>query len=191
MTAPTPARDAAPHGHARRRRAGVAALGHTFVELLVTTAILLILAAAVLPIAAASRQREKEIELRRALREIRLALHTYHQICRASVGQGTQVNNSMVTIKIEDDPDLTCFPKDLDVLVEGIETNTPDYKLRFLRRIPRDPFNIGEEDFDDWGWRLISTTDDPKGESWDRRNVFDVRSGVEWKALDGSYYEEW
>ena len=174
-------------------RARSAPSGHTFVELMVTTAILLVLASAALPIAAASRQREKEVELRRALREIRLALYTYHQVCRASVGQGGKPGGmvSMVTIKIEDDPDLTCYPKDLDVLVEGIETNVPDYELRFLRRIPRDPSNVDDEDFDDHGWRLVSTTDNPDGESWDRRNVFDVRSGSETRALDGSYHEDW
>src|SRR5688500_3504315 len=112
MRAPT-APVAAPPRRGRRLPGGAASLGHTFVELLVTTAILLVLASAVLPIAAASRQREKEVELRRALREIRLALYTYHQICQASVGQGALPNSSMVAIKIEDDPDLTCYPKDL------------------------------------------------------------------------------
>lgn len=170
-----------------------AAMGHTFVELMVTVAILLVLASAALPIASASRQREKEIELRRALREIRLALHTYHQVCRASTGGGGTVGGvvSIVQIKIEDDPDLTCYPKKLDVLVEGIETNTADYELKFLRRIPRDPFNVDDDEHDAFGWELISTTDDFERGSWDRRNVFDVRSASPRRALDGSRYGDW
>jgi len=179
------------------------ARGTTFVELLVTTVILAILATAVLPIAEAARRREQELQLRRALREIRLALDTYHRTCLVSGAQHSSGNPSgqggnarpgqrLVTFTPEDDPDRTCYPKDLDVLVEGVETNIPDYELRFLRSIPKDPFNYDEEEHDGHGWEYRSTTDDPERNlSWDRRNVFDVRSGSEWQALDGSYYKDW
>lgn len=178
-------------------------LGHTFVELLVTAVIMSILAMAALPIAAVSRKREREIELRRALREMRLALDAYHFVCRQSTNptggqaqapQGTAPGQgpSVVRIKIEDDPDLTCYPKDLEVLLEGVETNIPRYRLRFLRRIPRDPFNRDDSEHDQFGWALRSTSDRQESNvGWDRRNVFDVRSGSEAQALDGSYYKDW
>lgn len=182
----------------RRRGAATASAGTTLVELLVTSTILTILAAAALPVAAVSVRREREIELRRALREIRSALDTYHVACLTSRGQGgsnrapATAGGPTVSFTPEDDPDLICFPKELDVLVEGVETNIPDYTLRFLRKIPEDPMNVGDEDFDSHGWRLRSTSDDPDGNvSWDRKNVFDVSSGSEWRALDGSYYKDW
>jgi general secretion pathway protein G len=172
--------------------------GHSFLELLVTTILLSVLASAVLPLAAVSRKREKEIELRRALREIRVALDMYHEICRQSVvakppaGAGTPTQTQQIIIKVEDDPGRTCWPKDLDLLVEGVETNIARYKLRFLRRIPADPFNTDQEERDAYGWKLLSTTDKPDGNvGWNRQNVFDVRSGSMSQALDGSFYKEW
>ncbi len=175
------------------------ASGTTLLELVVTTAVLLILASAVLPIAAASHRREREIRLRRALREIRMALNSYHAVCLQSQAAGLpggrgagSAGASRVTFTPEDDPDLTCYPKNLEVLIEGVNTSIPRYKLKFIRKIPRDPFNTKDDDYDDFGWRLRSTTqrlDSAAG--WNRRNVFDVNSGSEWKALDGSYYKDW
>lgn len=174
------------------------ARGHSFLELLVTTILLAVLASAVLPLAAVSRKREKEIELRRALREIRIALDMYHDVCRQSVvakpptGGGQPSQAQQIVIKVEDDPGRVCWPKDLDLLVEGVETNVARYKLRFLRRIPADPFNTELEERDAYGWKLLSTTDKPDGNvGWNRQNVFDVRSGSESQALDGSFYKEW
>lgn len=175
--------------------------GHSFVELLVTTAILGIVAAAILPIASVSRKREKEIQLRRALRDMRAGLDLYHDLCAQPVGGGppqqgagtdptTQV--AQIAIKVEDDPDRTCWPKELDVLIDGVETNVPRYNLRFLRAIPRDPFNVTDDEHDGHGWNFISSSDNPEGSrSWNRQNVFDVRSASESQALDGSYYKEW
>ena len=80
----------------------------------------------------------------------------------------------------------------LEILVEGVETNIPGFKLRFLRRMPQDPFNRDGDDFDQMGWRLRSTTDKPEGNlSWDRKNVFDISSGSPYRALNGSYYKDW
>ena len=157
------------------------------------------MASAILPVAAVSRKREKEIDLRRALRDMRSALDIYHDLCRQPAGgggptqgqtQGGQV--AMIAIKVEDDPDRTCWPKELDLLVDGVETNVPRYKLRFLRNIPRDPFNLRDDENDDHGWNLLSSTDNPEGSvGWNRQNVFDVRSASESQALDGSYYKDW
>lgn len=172
--------------------------GTTLLELMISTAILMILAGAALPVAEVSVRRKQEIELRRALRDIRTALDTYHRVCLSSIpGQGNNVTptdptGQTVTFVPEDDPDRTCWPKDLEVLVEGIETNIPGFKLRFLRRIPKDPFNRDGDEHDQMGWRLRSTSDNPEGNlSWDRKNVFDVSSGAEYRALDGSYYKDW
>ena len=185
------------------RRAREHSRGHSFVELLVTTAVLTVMASAILPIAAVSRKREKEIQLRRALREIRSALDLYHDLCKLPVGGpapgagagaqgGAAQQVATVTIKVEDDPDRTCWPKELDLLVEGVETNIPRYELRFLRRIPPDPFNVSGDEHDAHGWNLLSSSDDPEGSvGWNRQNVFDIRSASESQALDGSYYKEW
>ena len=201
-TAPWKARAGAGDRH---RPAG--GLGHTFVELLIAMVILVVMAGAVLPVAAITRKREKEIELRRELREMRAALDMYHQLCFAQGAGAPPVNGppatvggnagqtqqiSQIEIRIEDDPDRTCYPKDLDVLTKGVETNIPDYKLKFLRRIPQDPLNVDADELDQHGWRLRSSTDRVESEAgWNRRNVFDVHSGSEGQALDGSFYKTW
>ena len=174
-----------------------AAAGHTLIEMVVTISVMAILASVILPLAAVTRKREREIELRRALREIRIGIDMYHELCMVSGGppqrgQPGAAGSQMITLKIEDDPGRTCFPKELELLVEGVETNVPDYKLKFLRRIPKDPFNSTDDEHDGYGWLLRSTTDDPESEGgWDRKNVFDVRTASESQALDGSYYKEW
>lgn len=180
------------------RRAGRSS-GHTFVELLVATVILGILASGVLPVAAVMKRHEKEIQLRRALREIRTALDAYHQVCRGSTGvagqgqpPGSPLQGAKLTIRVEDDLNHECWPTDLDVLVEGVETGTPDYKAKFLRRIPRDPFVPIDEENDGYGWMLRSTQDRPESNvGWDRSNVFDVGSASEAQALDHSFYKDW
>lgn len=175
--------------------------GHTLIEMVVTIAVMAILASAILPLAAMTAKREKEIQLRRALRDIRSALDVYNELCRASRGGGAPPTGRtgpaaqvapILTLKIEDDPGLICYPKDLDMLLEGVETNVPDYELKFLRRVPRDPFNTSNEEHDGFGWVFRSTTDDPESQGgWNRQNVFDVRSASESQALDGSFYKDW
>jgi general secretion pathway protein G len=175
--------------------------GHTLIEMVVTIAVMGILASVALPMAAVTRKREKEIELRRALREIRSALDMYNVLCKSSLGGGIPGGGNATNaqgvqplmLKIEDDPNQLCWPKELELLVEGVEvTNVPRYKLKFLRRIPRDPFNDPDEEHDGFGWEFRSTSDDPEDEGgWDRTNVFDVRSASKSQALDGSYYKDW
>jgi general secretion pathway protein G len=169
--------------------------GHTLVEMVVTISVLAIMAAAILPLAAMTRKREKEIQLRSALREIRTGLDAYHDLCKQSAGGAPSPQPGaaqVLIIKVEDDPGRTCWPKDLDVLVEGVDTNVPRYKLKFLRRIPKDPFNVEDEERDQHGWMLRSTTDRPESNvGWNKQNAFDVHSGSKSEALDGSHYEEW
>jgi len=147
--------------------------GFTLIELIVASAILAILSLAALPLARVQLRRAQEKELRIALREIRTAIDKY----KDSSDKGF----------IQKELDSEGYPKDLDVLVEGVPmVNTPDNKkLRFLRRIPRDPLTNST----DWGKRSIQ--DEPDSTSWGGKNVFDVYTTAQGAALDGTNYSEW
>lgn len=160
----------------RRARAGGAATGFTFVELMVVTVVLLILASAALPLARVTIQRQKEVELRRALREMRVAVDKFKdavdfgQIAATEVKAGSEG-----------------YPPTLEVLVEGVPAanDASGRKLKFLRRIPIDPVT-GEAE-----WLLRSYQDKPDATSWGGQNVYDVRSKSEGTALDGTKYRDW
>jgi general secretion pathway protein G len=150
--------------------------GYTFVELLVVTTILLILASAVMPLAQVASQRQREAELRRSLREMRTAIDQF----RNAVDQGR-----IPTTELE--PENQGYPPDLDTLVAGISAanDASGTKLRFLRRIPRDPMTNSTE------WGLRSYQDSPTSTSWGGQNVFDVYTTYSGTALDGSNYRDW
>lgn len=153
------------------RRAG--ARGVTYVELLVTMTVLAILAGAVIPIAKTTLRREREIELRQALRKIRTAIDQYKMFCDQGMIQQEGV-------------DSECYPTELEKLVEGVpQVGTIDRKLKFLRRIPKDPFTNTTE------WGLRSYQDEPDSTSWGRQNVYDVYTQYDGTALDGTRYQEW
>ena len=83
-------------------------------------------------------------------------------------------------------PDADCYPESLDILVEGVKAGgSVDKKIKFLRRIPKDPFTGKRE------WGLRSTRDDPQSTSWGGQNVFDIYTKTYEKAGDGSAYAEW
>ncbi len=150
--------------------------GFTLLELIITLAIIAILAAGAIPVARNMIKREKEIELRRNLRELRKAIDSYNIACNANqVGQ--------LDRKVDDE----CYPTSLEILVEGIHPpNKGDSTLRFLRRIPKDPFS-GKED---WGFRSVQ--DDPDSTSWGGQNIYDVYSKAPGTTLDGkSQYKDW
>lgn len=164
-------RPAAPAGTALARRRG--ARGLTLIELVVTIAILSILSAMVLPIAKVTLKREKELELRRALRTMREAIDEYKKYSDSGLIQKRGLR-------------AQGYPEDLDILVEGVpQVGAIDKKLRFLRRIPFDPMT-GEA-----VWGLRSTMDDPDSTSWGGQNVFDVYSLSPGTALDESEYTDW
>jgi general secretion pathway protein G len=145
--------------------------GMTLVELITVVTIVSILAMMALPLTRVSMKREKEIELRRALREIREAIDRYKDAA----------DRGFIQIKLGSEG----YPPDLDTLVEGVtQVNTVDKKLRFLRRIPIDPMTGNNE----WGSRSIS--DSPDSTSSGGQNVFDVFSKSAGTALDGSKYSE-
>ena len=146
--------------------------GVTLIELMVTMVILSILAMGILPLSQMTQKRLKELELRRNLRIIRKALDEYKKL----VDEG----------KIETEPFSSGYPKNLEVLVEGIDLKGPvPFKKKFLRRIPKDPMT------EDGQWGLRSYFDDPDSETWGGQDVYDVYSKSDKQALDGSYYKDW
>ena len=150
--------------------------GFTFIELLVVTTILIILASAIMPLARVTLQREREVELHRALREIRLAIDKY----KDAVDTG-QIGSTDIRAGSEG------YPPDLETLVEGVSkaNDASGIKLKFLRRVPMDPMTHSQE----WGQR--SYQDRPDSVSWGGQNVFDVYTKSTGVALDGTKYKDW
>ena len=150
--------------------------GYTFIEVVVVTAILLILAAAVMPLAEVTSQRQREVELHRALREMRTAIDKFKDA----------VDSQQIPAS-ELEPGNEGYPPDLETLVEGIPAanDASGRKLKFLRRIPIDPMTNGTE------WGLRSYQDKPDSTSWGGRNVFDVYTKSTATALDGTKYRDW
>jgi general secretion pathway protein G len=150
--------------------------GYTFVELLVVTTIIAILASAIMPLARVTAQRTREAELRRSLREIRTAIDKYKDA--ADTGQ-----IGFLEIKAESEG----YPPDLDTLVDGVAAanDATGRKLKFLRKIPVDPMTRST----DWGMR--SYQDKPDSTRWGGQNVFDVFTTYDGKALDGTKYKDW
>ena len=143
--------------------------GLTLVELIVTVAILGILASAAVPIARFQVKREKERILRYDLWQIRAAIDAYKDAADKHAFQ-TKVDSQN-------------YPPDLQTLVDGVDVQGK--KLRFLRHIPVDPMN-GNND-----WGLRSMQDDPDSDSWGGQNVFDLHSTSTATALDGTKYSDW
>jgi len=146
--------------------------GLSLVEVLVCIAILLILAGAVMPTVKVTIKRQKELELRRDLRILRVAIDQYKQYA----DQGLIEKEGI---------DSEGYPPDLETLVKGVPQVGTTKKLKFLRRIPVDPFTHEAE----WGMR--SYQDEPDSRSWGRQNVYDVYTLHSGKALDGTKYEDW
>ena len=149
--------------------------GVTYLELVATAAIMMILATAILPMGRVAVQRQREIELRRELRVMREAINRY----KLAVDQG-QIGGTDVKLGSEG------YPPDLETLVKGVNrVGTVDRKLKFLRRIPVDPMSATAE----WGLRCYQ--DDPDSTSWCGENVWDVYSRSTAKGLDGTNYNTW
>jgi general secretion pathway protein G len=150
--------------------------GFTFIELIVVTAILMILASTIMPLTQVTQQRQREVELRRTLREMRTAIDKF----KDAVDQGL-----IPTTELE--PGNEGYPPDLETLVEGVSAanDATGRKLKFLRRVPIDPMTKGTE----WGKRAYQ--DRPDSSSWGGKNVFDVYTTSSGTALDGTKYKDW
>ena len=147
--------------------------GFTLLELVVTATVLLILASATVPLVKNGLRRQQELELRRSLREMRTAIDDYKK-------QAEQQ-------KIKAPPaEANFYPASLEVMVEGVPaTGSISRKVRFLRRIPVDPFTGKAE----WGMR--NTADDANSTSWGGGHVYDVFSLSQATGMNGIPYRDW
>jgi general secretion pathway protein G len=143
--------------------------GLTLIELIVTVAILSILASAAVPVTMFTVKRERERELRRDLWEMRDAIDHYKDAADMHAFQ-TKVDSQN-------------YPPDLETLVNGVDVQGK--KVKFLRKIPIDPMTGKAE----WGMR--SMQDDPTSDSFSGQSVFDVYSKSQGTALDGTKYSTW
>lgn len=154
--------------------------GLTLIELLITLAILAVLASAVLPMAEVTIKRSKEIELRRSLRLIRTAIDEYK----------ADYDRAVTEKKISPTLGETGYPKELQALVDGEDWGglySP--KRRYLRALPKDPFvpsHLSAEE----GWALRAYRDEP-GDTWSGGDIYDVHSQSDSLALDGTPYNTW
>lgn len=154
--------------------------GLTLIELLVSLVILSLLAGAALPFAEKTVQRERELELRRALRDMRTAIDRFHRDWK--LGKLSRVDN----VASEDG-----YPRSLILLVEGVpRAGSTDRHEKYLRRIPRDPFADGTLATSEQ-WQLIGYQDAADTTQSSAHDVYDVRSKSERQALDGSRYRDW
>lgn len=152
--------------------------GFTLIELLASAAILGVLASVAVPVVQTTMQRERERELRTALRDIRGAIDSY----KLAVASG----------KIAVAEGASGCPPSLPALVAGVQNeqdkNGP--RLYFLRRLPRDPFFADRSvaAADTWGKRRFDSPPDAPQEGAD---VFDVYSRSTQTGLNGVPYAEW
>ena len=147
--------------------------GFTLLELVVTATVLMILASVAVPLARNGVKRQQELELKRSLREMRLAIDEYKK-------QAEQQ-------KIKAPPaEANFYPESLDILVEGVPvTGSLSRKVKLLRRIPVDPFTGKNE------WGLRNTRDDANSTSWGGGHVYDVFSLSQATGMNGIPYRDW
>ena len=153
--------------------------GFTLVEMIITLAVLAILALSALPLGKMAVKRENEVELQRSLRLMREAIDAWKKLADEK------------KFKVEEDTEG--YPPTLEDLVKGVEVEDTDASgkgsrkkiVRFLRRIPKDPLT------DSFDWGLRSYQDDPDSDVWGEENVYDVYTKSPAVALDGTRYRDW
>jgi len=152
------------------------AQGFTFLELLVVTAIVMVIASAALPLARVSMKRQRETELRRDLREMRTAIDSFKDWADRGLLAQTELSLGSEN-----------YPTSLDQLVDGVvlANDATGKKKKFLRKIPVDPMTGTT----DWGKRAYQDAADAK--SWGGQTVFDVYTKFVGTALDGTKYRDW
>lgn len=150
--------------------------GVTLVELVCVTAVILILAGVAIPVANTFVKRKKELELRRALRDIRTAIDRFQLDAERFPSMRGKLNATN-----EDG-----FPEKIEWLYEGFDIgDAKGTKIKYLRRLPRDPITGKAE------WATRSSRDGPASRFSDGINIFDVHSKSEAVGLDGTPYAEW
>jgi len=151
-------------------------LGYTFIELIIATAVMMVLASAALPVARVSMRRSKEAQLHRTLREMRTAIDDFKRWADAQ-----RISTMEINIGNEN------YPPSLETLVDGVPfANDPSgRKKKFLRRIPIDPVTGKAE------WGLRGYTDTADSASWGGQSVYDVYSKAPGKGLDNTTYRDW
>lgn len=159
------------------RRPSLRLRGFTLIEMLVVLALVGVLAAAARPVLEFSVRRSQEFALREALRQIRGGLDAYKRAA----------DEGHIARAVDD----SGYPPDLDALVRGVpDLKSPNgRRLYFLRRLPRDPFAPGDlAPAEGWATRAADSGPDERRAG---RDVFDVHSRSERRALDGSHYRDW
>lgn len=151
--------------------------GFTLIELMVSIALIALFATLALPLQELSVRRTQEAELRAALRQIREALDAYKQ-----AGEGGRI---LVQTG------ASGYPRNLDLLVTGVaDARDPAAPpLRFLRRIPRDPFAPPEVSAQkSWGLRSYLSAHDRPSPGDDVYDVYSLSSAT---GMNGIPYREW
>jgi general secretion pathway protein G len=147
--------------------------GMTLIELVVAFTIMLLLTAMAVPLMRYRVQREKERDLTRALEQIRNAIDKF---------KDDMDTGKIGPAKLDSDN----YPETLQQLVDGVKaTGSVDKKMRYLRKIPKDPMTNSA----DWGLR--SDRDDIDAQAWGGQNVFTVYTKSTDKAADGTPYSIW
>lgn len=140
-------------------------------------AILAVLASVIIPMAEVTATRAKELELRRSLRQIRTAIDDYK----------ADFDKAVAEKKIITSIDETGYPETFEELLEGNDWGgLYPYKRKYLRRLPKDPFDKYDE-----GWGLRSYEDDPDSTFYSGDDIYDVYSQSDRIALDGTPYNTW
>ena len=146
--------------------------GFTLAELVMVSAVLVLLAAVTMPVVKFTSRRTKEMELRQDLRQMRAAVDEYKRYS----------DMGLIPVDLGTDG----YPAKLEVLVDGVDlAGQVDKKIKLLRRVPIDPMT-GEKE-----WGLRSYQDDSDATSWGGENVYDVYSLSQGVGLNGVPYREW
>lgn len=160
--------------------------GFSYIELMVTAAVLIVLASVAVPMFRWDQKRRKEVQLRVYLEQTRAAIDLFKQY--SDEGR-----------ILQEDVEQMGYPPDLDTLVEGVTVgvsltddpgafrgeSTEGKRIKFLIRMPVDPIT-GEP-----GWGKRSYQDEFDSDSWGGENLYDIYSLSDKKALDGTYYKTW
>ena len=148
------------------------ARGYSLVELAMVAAMIMILTAMIVPVTRFAITRQKELELKAALREMRTSIDDFKRLS----------DQGLIPVTL----DTEGYPKALETLTEGVDlVGQVKKKKRFLRKIPVDPMTGKAE------WGLRSYQDDPDSSSWGRQNVYDVHSLSDGVGLDKTHYKDW